>query len=75
MVVDMESENELIEQFDNLKNQIEEKLVNFSEIKKFELQIRRKEFYLNFEVIKELKVELENIRVQIKENFDEDKKN
>jgi hypothetical protein len=75
MVVDMENVDELIEKFDTLKNEIEVKLINFSELKKFELQIRRKEFYLNYEAMKEQQVELENIRVQIKENFEEDKKN
>ncbi len=71
----MENVDELIEKFDTLKNEIEVKLINFSELKKFELQIRRKEFYLNYEAMKEQQVELENIRVQIKENFEEDKKN
>jgi len=75
MVVDMENVDELIEKFDTLKNEIEVKLINFSELKKFELQIRRKEFYLNYEAMKEQQVELENIRMQIKENFEEDKKN
>jgi len=71
----MENVDELIEKFDTLKNEIEVKLINFSELKKFELQIRRKEFYLNYEAMKEQQVELENIRMQIKENFEEDKKN
>jgi hypothetical protein len=75
MVVDMENVDELNEKFDTLKNEIEVKLINFSELQKFELQIRRKEFYLNYEAMKEQQVELENIRVQIKENFEEDKKN
>jgi hypothetical protein len=75
MVVDMENVDELIEKFDTLKKDIEEKLINFSELKKFELQIRRKEFYLNYEAMKEQQVELKNIREQIKENVDEDRKN
>ena len=71
----MENVDELIEKFDTLKNDVEEKLINFSELKKFELQIRRKEFYLNYEAMKEQQVELKNIREQIKENIDEDRKN
>ncbi len=74
MVVDMENVDELNEKFDTLKNEIEVKLINFSELQKFELQIRRKEFYLNYEAMKEQQVELENIRVQIKENVDDDRK-
>jgi hypothetical protein len=75
MVVDMANEDELIEKFNNLKNEIQEKLVNFSESKRLELQIRRKEFYLITEKLKELNLELEEIRLQIKVDFEEGKQN
>ena len=71
----MANEDELIEKFSNLKNEIQEKLVNFSESKRLELQIRRKEFYLITEKLKELNLELEEIRLQIKIDFEEGKQN
>lgn len=71
----MANEDELIEKFNNLKNEIQEKLVNFSESKRLELQIRRKEFYLITEKLKELNLELEEIRLQIKVDFEEGKQN
>jgi hypothetical protein len=75
MLVDMAKEDELIEKLSNLKNEIQEKLVNFSESKRLELQIRRKDFYLITEKLKELNLELEEIRLQIKVDFEEGQQN
>jgi hypothetical protein len=75
MVVDMTNEDELIEKLTELQIDNKEKLANFSESKRLQLQIRRKEFYLITEKIKELNLELEEIRLQIKDSFKENEKN
>ena len=75
MVLDMENENELIEKLNNIQIYNREKLSNISELKRLQLQTRRKEFYLISEKLRELRLELEEIRLQIKVDFEEDAKN
>jgi hypothetical protein len=75
MKVDMANEKELIEKLTSLQISNKEKLTNFSEAKRLQLQIRRKEFYLISEKLRELNSDLDEIRFQIKADFEENDKN